>query len=405
MAVSSLLSCCRAMTFKTLQLESWGLRGLPPSLSLCTKSGGSKKGPPKNVVPPQKRIKLLATKAAVEFPQKLSSPSHPQPANKGETVARTNPDEALKLSKEDLRKFLSRKALIEVLQKRIHKKKAIIASAGGLNKKMTDRESSSSSSSDSDSSSESDEEDIASEIAVKTKVEFPSREPFFFEKRAVKTTVLPEQSFPQKKDQEQMPKKKPYKPKTEESPIEQKGPYKIVAAENETFVADAVISDLKPTPKETHLQSMVSKTWSEESHRQAEVGVEKSRYLKEPVMEPATRQLSKTPSVSRQGVEQKLTLLKKQETKTREIQGTETQGATFKLQEEALKDEAPVIDTTTTKEDMQEAGTLKDEAPVIDTTTTKEDMQEAGAQTEEQGIIQETQTAASPAQEEFDNSS
>ncbi|XP_025046847.1 NADH dehydrogenase [ubiquinone] flavoprotein 3, mitochondrial isoform X2 [Alligator sinensis] len=81
------------LLLKTLQLEVWGQQGLVPSVSLCTKSGGSAKGPAKNMAP-QESTKLLTTKTTVEFPKKLSPSSHPPPANKEiKTAAASAPEE------------------------------------------------------------------------------------------------------------------------------------------------------------------------------------------------------------------------------------------------------------------------------------------------------------------------
>ncbi|KYO39066.1 NADH dehydrogenase [ubiquinone] flavoprotein 3, mitochondrial isoform A [Alligator mississippiensis] len=60
MEASFLRGCVRAAAFKTLQLEVWGQQGLVPSVSLCTKSGGSAKGP-------AKKIKTAAASAPEEF--------------------------------------------------------------------------------------------------------------------------------------------------------------------------------------------------------------------------------------------------------------------------------------------------------------------------------------------------
>uniref|UniRef100_A0A8C3T5D5 NADH dehydrogenase [ubiquinone] flavoprotein 3, mitochondrial n=1 Tax=Chelydra serpentina TaxID=8475 RepID=A0A8C3T5D5_CHESE len=60
MAASSLLGCGRAVTRKTLQLEAWGLQSLSPSLFLCTKSEGSKKGQ-------GKKTKTASASAQEEF--------------------------------------------------------------------------------------------------------------------------------------------------------------------------------------------------------------------------------------------------------------------------------------------------------------------------------------------------
>ncbi|KAM7180313.1 NADH dehydrogenase [ubiquinone] flavoprotein 3, mitochondrial isoform 1-T1 [Macrochelys suwanniensis] len=387
MAASSLLGCGRAVIRKTLQLEAWGLQSLSPSLFLCTKSEGSKKGQEKNVVAPQESTKLLATKTTVEFPKKLFPSSHPPSANKGETktIASTSTDEALKLTDEEVRKFLSRKTLVtfpERVTLSSLEGKASITTRGGLSKKFAEDESSSSS--ESDSSSDSDEEDSASGVATKTRVEFPRRDPFFFENRTVKVMTLTEEILSQKGKGEYILKKKPYRPEIETPHIKQMESGKTATANRKILKSETREPSMKQSPKGTDLQKSISKTQAEESQKPTAVRLKESRPLaKTPIGAPPAAAQLKVPPGPQQEVEQKLTLLRWEETKTKEVQETETkEKAAPKLQEEFLK-ETPFMVNTTTEEEI---------------------IQEAGAQTEEQGTIQETKTASASAQEEFDNS-
>ncbi|XP_044858505.1 NADH dehydrogenase [ubiquinone] flavoprotein 3, mitochondrial isoform X4 [Mauremys mutica] len=374
------------LSSRTLQLEAWGLRSLSPSLSLCTKSEGSKKSQEKNVVAPQESTKLLATKTTVEFPKKLFPSSHPPSANKVEIkiITSASNDEALKLTDEEVRKFLSRKTLVafpERVTLSSLEGKASITRRGGLSKKLAEEESSSSS--ESDSSSDSDEEDSASEISTKTRVEFPRRDPFFFENRTVKVMTLAEESLSEKGDEEYIPKKKP-RPEFEVPHIKQMESGKTATANSKILKSETREPSVKQSPKGTDLQKSILKTQAKESQKPTAVRLKESRHLAEPPIgaPPAAAQLKVPPGPQRE-VEQKLTLLKWEETKTREVQETEIkEKASPKLQEEFLK-ETPFMVNTTTEEEI---------------------IQEAGAQTEEQGTTQETKTAAASAQEEFDNS-
>ncbi|XP_075768395.1 NADH dehydrogenase [ubiquinone] flavoprotein 3, mitochondrial [Pelodiscus sinensis] len=375
-AAASLLGCGRAVTRKTLQLEAWGLRSLFPSVSLCTKSEGSKT----DVVAPQESTKLLATKTAAEFPKKLFTNSHSAPANKDETktIASTSPNEALNVRDEDLRKFLSRKTLVSFPERvTLHslEGKASVTRGEGLSKKLAEEDSSSSS--ESDSSSDSEEDDSASEVASKTRVEFPRRDPFFFENRMVKMT-LAEESLSQKRDGEYIPKKKPYKPKIEVPHIKNMEVDKTATANNKIIRKPSI----KQSPNRIDFQKSVSKTQAEESQQPTTIKLKKSRHLVEtPIGAPAAAQL-KVPPGFQQEVEQKRTVLRSVEAKKREMQETGTKEEASPKPEEFLKDKAFMVNTAIVEEISQDAG----------------------AQTEEQGTIHETKTAAVSAQEEFDNS-
>ncbi|XP_063161371.1 NADH dehydrogenase [ubiquinone] flavoprotein 3, mitochondrial [Candoia aspera] len=128
MAVSLVLGCGRVAAFKALSLQAWGLRNLP-SIYLCTKSVDSKKGSPKD---------------------------------KSEVITDSKPDAAVKLTDEDLRKFLAKKTLVMFPQKAqfLFERETVFSSTEGLGKKSADEESFSSSSSGSDSSSDSEDDDF-----------------------------------------------------------------------------------------------------------------------------------------------------------------------------------------------------------------------------------------------------
>ncbi|XP_025026698.1 NADH dehydrogenase [ubiquinone] flavoprotein 3, mitochondrial [Python bivittatus] len=128
MAVFLLIGCGRVAAFKALSLQAWGLRSLP-SIYLCTKPDDSEKGSPKD---------------------------------KGEVITNSKPDAAVKLTDEDLRKFLAKKTLVMFPQKAQFpfEREPVFSSTEGLGKKSADEESFSSSSSGSDSSSDSEDDDF-----------------------------------------------------------------------------------------------------------------------------------------------------------------------------------------------------------------------------------------------------
>ncbi|XP_011227270.1 NADH dehydrogenase [ubiquinone] flavoprotein 3, mitochondrial isoform X1 [Ailuropoda melanoleuca] len=185
MAASLLLRQGRSGALKAMLLEARVFRGLASTVSLSAESGKSEKGlppnskrqsPPKNVVEPKERGKLLATPTAAELSKNLSSPSScPSVVNQGRMVAspRPSPDDSMLFTDEGVPEFLSRKTLVEFPQKVLppfrkqgSNSKALQESRGGTD----DSSSSSSASSDSSSSSsdssdsESDEEGSSSKV-------------------------------------------------------------------------------------------------------------------------------------------------------------------------------------------------------------------------------------------------
>ncbi|XP_015681668.1 NADH dehydrogenase [ubiquinone] flavoprotein 3, mitochondrial [Protobothrops mucrosquamatus] len=128
MAASAMACCGRLPAFKALSQQAWGLRSMP-SVYVCTKPGDSKKGFPKD---------------------------------KGKIITNCKPDAAVKLTDEDLRKFLAMKTLVMFPQKAQFpfERKPVFSSTEGLGKRLTDEESSSSSSSESGSSSDSEDDEF-----------------------------------------------------------------------------------------------------------------------------------------------------------------------------------------------------------------------------------------------------
>ncbi|XP_027982317.1 NADH dehydrogenase [ubiquinone] flavoprotein 3, mitochondrial isoform X1 [Eumetopias jubatus] len=175
MAASLMLRQGRSGALKTMLLEARVFRGLASTVSLSAESGKSEKGlppnskrqsPPKNVVEPKERGKLLATPTAAELSKNLSSPSsYPSVVNQGGMVAspRPSPDDSMLFTDEGVPEFLSRKTLVEFPQKVLppFRKQGSDSEALQVNRGGTDDSSSCSSSS---SDSESDEEGGASKV-------------------------------------------------------------------------------------------------------------------------------------------------------------------------------------------------------------------------------------------------
>ncbi|XP_034279819.1 NADH dehydrogenase [ubiquinone] flavoprotein 3, mitochondrial isoform X1 [Pantherophis guttatus] len=128
MAASLVTRYGRIAAFKAVSQQAWGLRSMP-SLYLCTKPGDSKKGFPKD---------------------------------KGKVITNCKPDAAVKLTDEDLRKFLAMKTLVTFPQKAQFpfERTPVFSSTEGLGKRLADEEPFSSSSSESDSSSDSEDDDF-----------------------------------------------------------------------------------------------------------------------------------------------------------------------------------------------------------------------------------------------------
>ncbi|XP_009700742.1 PREDICTED: NADH dehydrogenase [ubiquinone] flavoprotein 3, mitochondrial, partial [Cariama cristata] len=338
------------------------------------------------VVAPQGSTKLLAIKAPAEFPKMLSSSSLLVSANKGESVSSTNLKEASKPSAEDMRMFMSRKTVVAFPQRVVVsslEEENLIAPATeeGLRKELVEEETSSSSDSDSDSSSDSEEEnDDVSEVAIKTKVEFPRRDSIFSENIAVKASMLAKENLSQKSHQEYVAKKKPGKTEADVSPIKQVA-FSKTSISHETSKSKARDPKVKSTPKADR-QKLVLEPHMVENQDLTDV-THKSGYLEEKSIgtQVAALQL-KASSVTQEDKKQNL-VSRGEEKKVKEAQGSEVEEVTApKLEEEASESTVLVMDTTAKEETIQETGV------------------KAG----ERSTIEETTAATEPAPEEFDNS-
>ncbi|XP_076210720.1 NADH dehydrogenase [ubiquinone] flavoprotein 3, mitochondrial isoform X1 [Aptenodytes patagonicus] len=387
MAAPSLLGCGRAATRKVLRLEARGLRGAAPSAALCTRPAGSGTPPlPTNVVAPQGSTKLLAIKAPAEFPKMLSSSSLLVSANKGESISSTNLEEASKPSAEDMRMFMSRKTVVAFPQRVVvssleEENLTTPATEGGLRKDLVEEETSSSSSSDSDSSSDSEEENVGhdSEVAIKTKVEFPRQESIFSENTAVKASMLAKENLSQKSHKKYVAKKKPRKTETDVSPIKQVA-FSKTSVSHETSKSKARDPKVKSTPKTADQQKLVLEPRMVESQDLTDA-THKSDYLEEKSIgtQVAAIQL-KASSVTQEDKKQKL-VSRGEEKQVKKSQESEAEVTAPKLEEETSESTMVVMGSTAKEETIQEA-----------------------VQPGERSTIEETTAAAEPAPEEFDNS-
>ncbi|KAM6314333.1 NADH dehydrogenase [ubiquinone] flavoprotein 3, mitochondrial isoform 2-T2 [Podargus strigoides] len=318
----------------------------------------------------------------------MSSSSLLVSANKGESVSSTNLGEASEPSAEDMRMFMSRKTVVAFPQRVVvssleEENLTTPATEGGLRRELVEEETSSSSSSDSDSSSDSEEEndDNDSEVAIKTKVEFPRRDSIFSDNIAIKASMLAKENLSQKSHKEYVAKKQPCKTETGVSPV--KGvTFSKMSLSHETSKSKARDHKVKSTPKEADQQKLVLEPHMVESQDLTKV-THKSDYLEEKSIgtQVAAIQL-KASSVTQEDKKQKLI-----------SRGDE------KNVKEAQESEAEVVTAPKLEEETSESTVL-----VMDTTAKEETIREAGVQAGESSTLEETTTAAEPAPEEFDNS-
>ncbi|KAF1493842.1 hypothetical protein FQV18_0007759, partial [Eudyptula minor novaehollandiae] len=207
-------------------------------------------------------------------------------ANKGESISSTNLEEASKPSAEDMRMFMSRKTVVAFPQRVVvssleEENLTTPATEGGLRKDLVEEETSSSSSSDSDSSSDSEEENDGddSEVAIKTKVEFPRQESIFSENTAVKASMLAKENLSQKSHKKYVAKKKPRKTETDVSPIKQVT-FSRTSVSHEASKSKARDPIVKSTPKPADQQKLVLEPRMVESQDLTDA-THKSDYLEE----------------------------------------------------------------------------------------------------------------------------
>ncbi|NXT76235.1 NDUV3 dehydrogenase, partial [Zapornia atra] len=272
--------------------------------------------------------------------------------------------------------FMSRKTVVafpqRVVVSALEEESITSATEGGLRKELGEEETSSSS----DSSSDSEEETEDSEVAVKTKVEFPRQDSIFSENIAVKASMLAKESLPQKSHKEYVAKKS-RKKETDVSSVKQAA-FPKASVKQETPKSKARDPKVKMAPKEADHQKLVLKPHVAERQDLTDV-THRSDYLEEKSIgtQVAALQL-KASSVSQEGKKEKL-VSSREEKKVKQVQ-----------ESEAEEGKAPKLEETS-----------ESTVVVMGTTAKEETIQEAGVQAGERSSIE---AAAEPAPEEFDNS-
>ncbi|KAL2805465.1 NADH dehydrogenase [ubiquinone] flavoprotein 3, mitochondrial isoform a precursor, partial [Daubentonia madagascariensis] len=271
----------------TMLLEARVFRGLASTVPLSVESGKSEKGlppsskkqsPPKNVVTPKEKGKLLATQAAAELSRNLSSPdSYPSVVNKSGMVASPNPDDSMLLAHEGVPKVLSRKTLVEFPQKvpSPFRKQGSGSEARQEGQKVTgDSSSSSSSSSDSESDEEGDVSEVGPRVVSKGKGGFQKPEvSHAFENTAPKIAIsAKEKTWSQKPHTDFTYPQKPHQPKEKGTTIKQSEDRKD--AKPKTTMPKSQVDEefLKQDIKEKQLQNILrSNEIDKESQKPFEV--------------------------------------------------------------------------------------------------------------------------------------
>ncbi|NXE98023.1 NDUV3 dehydrogenase, partial [Menura novaehollandiae] len=275
--------------------------------------------------------------------------------------------------------FMSRKTEVAfpqrvVVSSREEENLTTPATGGGLRKELVEEQTSSSSSSESDSSSDSEEENDDSEIAIKTKVEFPRRDPTFSENIAVKASMLAKENSSQKSLKEYGVKKLPRKPEIDVSRVK-KVKFSKPSVSQETSKSKARDPKVKSTPKE---QKSVSEPHVVKSLDLTDV-TRKSDYLEEKSIGTQVTAIQlKASAVTQEGKKQNLVCRGEKE-KVKEAQESEAKEVTAPKVEETPGSTVLVMGTTAKEETMQEAGVQAGESSTIE-------------------------APAEPAPEEFDNS-
>ncbi|KFW74146.1 hypothetical protein N305_07643 [Manacus vitellinus] len=223
---------------------------------------------------------------------------------------------------------------------------------GGLRKELVEEQTSSSSSSESDSSSDSEEENEDSGVAVKTKVEFPKRDPIFSENIAVKASMLAKENLFQKSHKEYGLKKLSRQPEIIVSPVKQVKFAKKSVSQETSKARDPKV---KSTPEAADWQKLVLKPGVVRSQDLTGV-THKSDCLEEKSIgtQVAAIQL-KTSAATREDREQKL-VSRGEKKKVKEAQESEAKEVTAPEVEETSGSTGLVMGTTAKEETIQEAG-------------------------------------------------
>ncbi|XP_008561407.1 PREDICTED: NADH dehydrogenase [ubiquinone] flavoprotein 3, mitochondrial isoform X1 [Galeopterus variegatus] len=284
MAATLFLRQGRARALKTLLLAARVSRGLASTVSLSAESGKREKGPnskkqspPKNVVEPKERGKLLATQTAAELSKSLSSPSsYPSVVNKGGMVASPRPDDSMVFTNEGLPKFLSRKTLVEFPQKvssPLGKQGSDSEAHREGQEVRDDSSSSSSSSSDSESDEEGDIPEADPRVVSKGKGGFPKPDASRYSEKQAPQVVksAKEKTWLQKPDMDLAYPENHHQPKKKGTTIKTLGDRKD-ATPKTTIPKSQIDECLKQNVKEKRLQKILrSEEIDEERQRPFEV--------------------------------------------------------------------------------------------------------------------------------------
>ncbi|XP_038007259.1 NADH dehydrogenase [ubiquinone] flavoprotein 3, mitochondrial isoform X2 [Motacilla alba alba] len=307
----------------------------------------------------------------------LSSSSLLLSADKGESISSPTLKEAAKPA-EDTRMPVPRKTEVAFPQRGVASSReeenlTTPAAGRGLRKELAEEQTSSSSSSDSSSDSE-DENVDDSKVAIKTKVEFPRRDPIFYENIAVKASMLAKEKLSQKSLKEHGIKKLPRKPEIDVSLVKEVK-FSKTSVGQATSKSKARDPKVKSPPKD---QKLGLEPHVVKSLDLTDVTA-KSDHVEEKSMGPQVAALQlKASAVTQEDKKQDLL----------------SRGEKEKMKK-APESEAKEV-TTPKVEEISGSTTL-----VMGTTAKEESTQEAGVQAGESSTTEEP---AQPASEKFDNS-
>ncbi|NWU01028.1 NDUV3 dehydrogenase, partial [Urocynchramus pylzowi] len=247
------------------------------------------------------------------------------------------------------------------------------AAGGGLRKELAEEQTSSSS--ESDSSSDSEDENVDdSQVAIKTKVEFPRRDVIFSENTAVKAAMLAKEKLSQKSLKEYGIKKLPRKPEINVSPVKQVK-FSKTSVSQETSKSKARDPKVKSPPKE---QKLVLEPHVVKSLDLTDVTGKSDRVEEKSIGTQVAAIQLKASAVTQEDEKQDL-LSRGEKEKMKEAQELEAKEVTAPKVEETSGSTVLVMGTTAKEETTQEAGVQAGESST-------------------------TEEPAQPAPEEFDNS-
>ncbi|XP_071422374.1 NADH dehydrogenase [ubiquinone] flavoprotein 3, mitochondrial isoform X2 [Pithys albifrons albifrons] len=314
----------------------------------------------------------------------LSSSSLLLSTDKGESMSRASLEGASKPA-EDTRMFMARKTVVAFPQRGVasspeEENLSTPAAGGGLRKELVEEQTSSSSSSESDSSSDSEEENDDSEVAFKTKVEFPKRDSIFSGNIAVKASMLARENLLQKSHKEHGLKKLPRKPEILVSPVKQVK-FAKTSVSQETSKSKPRDPKVKSTPKAADRQKLILEPRAVESQDLTNAS-RKSDYLEERSIGTQVAAIQLKASAATQQDREKKLVPRGEKKKVKEAQ-----------ESEAKEVAAPKVEETS-------GSTML----VMDTMAKEETVQEGGVQAGESSTTEETGAPGEPHPEELDNS-